>query len=295
MPLIIHFINVGHGDCTIIEHPDGALSIVDINNGNDLDIESRWEISARYGLQRGGLLSLPPDNRRLQTMGYEIPLTNPIEFLKSQYPERRPFRYIQTHPDLDHMRGLSSLITTGHVPVNFWDTQHTKLPDLQEVDKEDWETYIALQNGHFQNTVLHLGRDSKGKYYNMDEFGNHGGHEIEILSPFDELADWANRNENWNSLSYVLRVSHAGRSVILGGDAESIVWDYILDHYGSNIRCDILKASHHGRDSGYHQQAVEMMSPLVTVVSVGKKPDTDASNKYRGYSEHVWSTCKAPE
>jgi len=32
------------------------------------------------------------------------------------------------------------------------------------------------------------------------------------------------------------------------------------------------------------------MSPTVTIVSVGKKPETDASNKYRQYSTHVWST-----
>lgn len=28
----------------------------------------------------------------------------------------------------------------------------------------------------------------------------------------------------------------------------------------------------------------------MTVVSVGKKPETDVSNKYRQYSQEVWST-----
>ena len=32
------------------------------------------------------------------------------------------------------------------------------------------------------------------------------------------------------------------------------------------------------------------MAPTYTIVSVGKKPETDASNKYRNYSKHVWST-----
>jgi competence protein ComEC len=32
------------------------------------------------------------------------------------------------------------------------------------------------------------------------------------------------------------------------------------------------------------------MSPYYTIVSVGKKPDTDASSKYRYYSKEVWST-----
>ena len=32
------------------------------------------------------------------------------------------------------------------------------------------------------------------------------------------------------------------------------------------------------------------MNPQFTIVSVGKKPSTDASNKYRQYSQNVWST-----
>ena len=52
----------------------------------------------------------------------------------------------------------------------------------------------------------------------------------------------------------------------------------------------MLKASHHGRDSGYHEEAVRHIAPEYTIVSVGKKPNTDASNKYRRHSQHVWST-----
>jgi hypothetical protein len=42
--------------------------------------------------------------------------------------------------------------------------------------------------------------------------------------------------------------------------------------------------------SGYHQEAVKAMSPSVTIVSVGQKPDTDASAKYMNYSQEVAST-----
>jgi len=32
MPLVLHFLNVGHGDCTFIELPSGRLMMIDINN-----------------------------------------------------------------------------------------------------------------------------------------------------------------------------------------------------------------------------------------------------------------------
>ena len=91
-------------------------------------------------------------------------------------------------------------------------------------------------------------------------------------------------------MSYVLRLKYNGIKVILGGDAEEEAWDSIVEEYGQRLKCHVLKASHHGRDTGYHQRAVELMRPKLTVVSVGKKPDTDATNKYRQYSKNVWST-----
>ncbi len=36
MPLVIHFLNVGHGDCTFIELPSKRLMMIDINNSKSL-------------------------------------------------------------------------------------------------------------------------------------------------------------------------------------------------------------------------------------------------------------------
>ena len=55
----------------------------------------------------------------------------------------------------------------------------------------------------------------------------------------------------------------------------------MVDFYSARLKSDIFKASHHGRDTGYHQKALGLISPDLTIVSVGVKPDTDASNKYR--------------
>jgi beta-lactamase superfamily II metal-dependent hydrolase len=35
---------------------------------------------------------------------------------------------------------------------------------------------------------------------------------------------------------------------------------------------------------------MKLLKPKYTIVSVGKKPDTDASADYRKHSENVWST-----
>ena len=38
--LKIHFLNVGNGDCTIIELPDGNLMMSDVFNGNNFSFTS---------------------------------------------------------------------------------------------------------------------------------------------------------------------------------------------------------------------------------------------------------------
>jgi competence protein ComEC len=293
----VHFLNVGHGDCTIIEHASGHLTMIDINNGGDLDSDSAKSIAEACNVQNYFVKSAVAEalgQRRwdiLEKAGYQIELTNPVEFLKKMHPANNLFRYVQSHPDLDHMRGLVALNGSEVKITNFWDTNHDKDPEFHwKGDEEEWKEYLALGDGKRGSTVLHLLRGSTGKYYNTDQAGNSPGDGLEILSPTQELIKEANEAGDTNNLSYVLRLRYAGVSVIFGSDAEDKAWDSIVDHYGDDLKCNVLKASHHGRDSGYHQEAVRRMNPQFTIVSVGKKPSTDASNKYRQYSQNVWST-----
>jgi competence protein ComEC len=62
------------------------------------------------------------------------------------------------------------------------------------------------------------------------------------------------------------------------------------NHFGAGLKSDYFKASHHGRDSGYHLEAMKLIAPRVTFVSVGRKPDADASSKYRQQCNKVAST-----
>jgi competence protein ComEC len=44
--LRVHFLNVGHGDCTIVEHHSGRLTMIDVNNSQDYDAETFGEVLA---------------------------------------------------------------------------------------------------------------------------------------------------------------------------------------------------------------------------------------------------------
>lgn len=281
----IHFLNVGHGDCTVIEHASGRLTVIDVNNGDDLDDESLDEVTAAIGVSTtllkhvAACFGTQPLTFLHDRKFYTIQLTNPIDFLGSTYHGRPIFRYVQTHPDLDHMRGLAALDSAGIPIQNIWDTTHQK-----DGTGDDWEQYRRLRNSVVAPRCLRLTRDSRGEFFNEEPKGTAGGDGLYILAPTAEITSQALAAENYNNLSYVLMFEYAGVCVVLGGDAERLVWESIVEAYPDHVlQCDILKASHHGRDSGYHEEAVCKMNPDLTVVSVGKKPDTDASSRYRKY------------
>jgi beta-lactamase superfamily II metal-dependent hydrolase len=218
-------------------------------------------------------------------------LEDPIAFLQKTYPNESLWRFVMTHPDLDHMRGIKRLYETVGF-TNFWDTKNTKpTPNFWGADdKADWEFYQAIRSGQSGAKLLNYTRGDSLYAFGQDENGQPGGDNIEILSPTNELVATCNRAGKSNSLSLVLRVSHAGKSILLPGDAEEDAWDIMVARYGQSLKSDFLKAPHHGRDSAYHLKALQLICPKITFVSVGRKPDTDASSKYRQQSGRVAST-----
>ena len=311
--LRVHFLNVGHGDCTIIKHHSGRLTMIDANNSQDFDPETfaeeleeerkKQRNALSGGFSGGGLGGLGGFGGSGGSLlgglagsgGFGIlseyaavadrakrELTDPIEFLKRTYPNETLWRFILTHPDLDHMRGLQALYENIGF-ANFWDTNHTKAkPDFRgDADKYDWNFYQWLRSANSPLKPLMYTRGHSYFAFGKEQNGMPGGDNIEILSPTPELVSECNTAEKSNDLSIVVRIHHAGQSILLSGDAEQSAWDDMVRFYGNRLKSSFLKASHHGRDTGYHLNALRLIAPIMTFISVGRKPDTDASYKYR--------------
>ncbi len=291
MAVRLHFLNVGDGDCTIVEFPSGRLMMVDINNSKALDSQSTEELREHYQIDQGvyqlnKLLGIDS----FAAKGYTIKLTDPVDYYKMRWGKQDIFRFVCTHPDMDHLSGLYRLQKEEQISIlNLWDSEHSfeksdeEFNNQTKYDKRDWHTYKELRKSESAPKVLWLERYAKAQFYHEDG--------IYLLASTKELKKQAHEKDDPNHLSYVLMLRHGLFKAVLGGDATVEVWEDILSEFGEEfLKIDVLKASHHGRDSGYHDKSVKAMSPTLTIVSVGKKPDTDASNKYRQYSTQVWST-----
>lgn len=182
----IHFLNVGKGNCTVVGFPSSRLSIIDIDNSH-----------------------IDDDNDVL---------TDPIDFLNTEYPKKDIFRFILTHPDLDHMSGLDELFK--RTVYNFWDTEHDKSLDSKNDDfgkynPKDWGRYLKVQKSKEKPTMLKLCRDATADCCWVED-------NIKILSPSKKLIALSKETEEGNSdkynhISYVLRIEYKGIVIINKG------------------------------------------------------------------------------
>lgn len=289
-PLKVWFVNVGHGDCTIVKFPSGRVMMVDICNSRVLDKQSESELreAAGWTLLAPFLSEQSQQIIEAKFLAYRKLLDDPIEVMKTELPGHDVFRFVLTHPDMDHMTGLHRLLSglDGISVLNFWDTENTKEePDKygNGYDERDWKAYEQVRCSTTDPKVLNVYRGYRADFYQQDG--------VTILSPTTALRDECNEDEDWNNISQVLRIEYGKSSLILPGDVEAKAQEAMVEEFGDGLKSTILKAPHHGRESGYYEDFAAAVSPDYTIVSVGKKPDSDASSKYRKHTKHkVFST-----
>lgn len=289
MPLRVHFLNVGQGDCTIVEFPSGRIGMIDVNHLDSLDATTEQEIAREYHRESPRATSSAASFEEFRKQRY-AKLTDPLEYYKREVRAKHIFRMIVTHPDMDHMTGLHriheqessiSLLNFWHTgPYNF-EMDNGSWKD-SPYDRRDWLTYKSLRAGTNPRS-LHQRRGKTGEYWTEDG--------VEIWAPSRDLEELATDRGEKNILSMILKISYKGYSIVLGGDATADeTWPDVMNFVEVG-QVSVLKASHHGRNSGYYQPAVKAMNPWLTITSVADT-EHDATQKYRQYSERTVSLRK---
>lgn len=250
-----HFLNVGKGNCTIIEFPSGRLTMIDIDNSRVND-----------------------DN----------PLTDPIDYYIHKFGRKSLFRFILSHPDMDHMSGLNLLANEISI-LNFWDTENNKIIsdedwDNSPYDRDDWKKYQEFRRSEEDPKCLFLYQNSESECcWTQDG--------ITILSPTEKLVELANETGEYNHLSYVLMVTYSNLRVLIGGDATIEAWDEIFEKFGvDGLRANIFLAPHHGSKNNINKDVFENINPDYVIVSVAEGVDYDYNYYNKLAKKSVLST-----
>jgi len=279
---VVHFLNVGDGDCNIIKHDSGHLSVIDVCNAMPSPVNN---IAKALGLLSESP-ALATTNALAGNYNQKNNPTNPIEYMKG-FGYKSIFRFILTHPDMDHMDGIRHVFSEFK-PTNFWDTAHNKEMSKKELseskyDEKDWEFYKTIRDSEDSPKTLNYYAGTELKYFNQDDNGP-GGDGLYLLAPYKHLVTKQNqlKSNNYNDCSYVILFYCKGKKLIFSGDSHDNTWKEILDNHSKYRKyiedVDVLFAPHHGRDSDRDFTFLDVLRPKLTLFG-------NASSNHLAYSE----------
>jgi len=202
-----------------------------------------------------------------------------IDELKDQSADKGCTRFISTHPDEDHLRGIQRLDETMSL-TNFYCVKNAT---TKEDESDDFKHYCQRRDdGH----AFHIKRGCTRKWINQtdDKRGSAG---IRIIWPivdnpfYEEALEKAEGGESPNNISAVIRYTlNDGGTALWMGDLETDFMENIADAI-TWPKTDIVFAPHHGRASGRIPHAIlRQLKPKIIVL--GEAPSRDL-HYYGGY------------
>lgn len=270
---LIHFLNVGEGDCTWIKHNNGANTIIDVCLAKADEIRKAED-------SRIIEFSAKPDSVKGNFNQAQRP-ENPIRYLQ-KFGENSIFRFILSHPDMDHMDGIKDFFKVFS-PTNLWDIEHNKKQDFSKPSRyseDDWKFYQSIRKSDNNPKCLYLYAGDKGKYWNEgDDSRNRNG--IHILAPTRTLVKEANECGDYNDCSYVIQYLTGKFKVLFCGDACNKTFAHLIENHRNDISdIDLLIAPHHGRKGTIDFSFLDIMKPTMTFFG-------NANSEHLAYKE--WS------
>lgn len=136
---VVHYLNVKEGDCSIIEHTSGHVSVIDVCNARKETPESILVETIFKSIT-----AKAAGSGNLNQKAYPV---NPITYMKEHFLDS-VFRFVATHPDMDHLDGVKDFFEEFE-PTNFYDINNKKeieFDDKSPYREEDWKFYKNLRD-----------------------------------------------------------------------------------------------------------------------------------------------------
>ena len=193
-----------------------------------------------------------------------------LDEIADQGTEKGIHRFISTHPDGDHLSGLTEYQDRLGI-VNFYVVKNEA---TKSEESDDFKRYKSLRDD--TEKAFYLKQGCKRKWLNQSD-ETRGGAGISVHWPklnnehFKDALQQAKDGESPNNISPIIRYSLSeGASVMWMGDLETDFMEKIENDIIPKAS-DILFAPHHGRKTGRVPKAwLDEIDP--TIIVVGEAP-----------------------
>ena len=239
------FLDVGQGDAVLVTTPDDRHILIDTGP------------RTRYS-DAGRRIILP----YLDTHGID-----------------RLDAVIITHPDGDHLGGLSSLLKA--VPVDaVYHSGWTASSQAYDVSRHRMDSLSVTNRALVAGDTLRFGSSVRA----------------EVLSPPSNVRRHGLDNEN--EASVVLRLTHGNTRWLFTGDIEEAGERYLVRRYGSQLKSDVVKVAHHGSSTSSARAFVRPATgggSLWAVICVGAQnafgmPHSGVVHRWKNHRARVRTT-----
>lgn len=200
--------------------------------------------------------------------------TNNTSPLQSLY--RKDVGYmIITHPHLDHFSDIQNIdYARPQILSRCKDYSRSELLEgVRDCDKDKITQYCNFAESYNGPVPPYMDPTTEAPF---------DGLTIEVFST--SACDKSNKN-NFSSI-VVLKLGNA--KVVVCGDNEKESFEILMkrtDFKEAVKDAWVLVAPHHGRESGYYEEFVDLVKPDITIISDKSGTDTSASQKYTNKSK----------
>ena len=253
--LVVHYIDVGQGDCIYISFPDGTDMLIDCGSEKG---RKEYETSAISDLKE-----LNPDGKIDRVMATHSD-TDHISYLDEVLSE---FQVGNVYMPNIRSNNLDKSVKIGGRDVKVGNLDASKLKKFTDKDTIDTEKYteffIAALSEPNCNITLNIGKyEIKGQDYTFTFY---------CLSQ----EEWDNRNlksaTQINAVSPIGILEYAGRRLVFTGDSNNSNngnEKYYCETY-PYVDCDVLKVAHHGSRTSSSEDFLQHVKCEYAVISVG--------------------------
>jgi competence protein ComEC len=179
-----------------------------------------------------------------------------------------------THAHSDHMGGMPAVLRNFR-PRELWVGHNPSTPAYQQLLSEAASLGITVRSFSAGDTM---------------PFGAATTVRVLAPSPGYQPGDSATNND-----SLVLRLSYAGHSALLEGDAEAPSEVAMLSLPAADLASDLLKVGHHGSKTSTIPPFLARVAPHLAVISVGPfnsyhHPRWETLDKLQAEGARTWRT-----
>lgn len=265
--LMVHFIDVGQGDCILILFPDGKDMLIDCANYNN---------SSDY---------------RTETLDYidDYVTDGQLDYL------------MLTHCDSDHVYFMDEVleeyrvsnvfmpnVLATHDEVKSANIDEAKLDMFTDKDTVETACYADFFVGALTepdcNIYLNVDPDENTNAIVITDDGvqdpaapdTDATYRLTFYCPTQEYYDESNLGsaEKKNAISPIGILEYNGFRLVLTGDSNEINEPTFVERVGGNLDCDVLKVGHHGSETSSTEEFLDAIDCEYAVISCNAEGNT---------------------